>query len=430
MSSSRTMGRKSVLSLGTIAKVLLVFAACLLAERVPRSLYADFRANPADLFGDFNYYFYAFTTVLQHPGDLSRLYDHEALVAFLQSMGARNTGEDVFFGYPPQFALLFSPLAHLSPLAAKGVWAFGSIVLFGTGVAMLAKLAYRGENRAVPLLIVAIALLSRPLLDDFYLGQSNELLFFLIVATFFFIDRGNHFLAGLFLGTAIVLKVTPLAIAGLLLLRREWRTAIATAVTSLAITAFTAWQLGFQVMLHYLVSDMPRLNAQNLLLGGAPANNSLRGAFQALSKFAGMSPSQSVLGAIWLVTAIVVCTIAVVLVYRQHADRRIDFALACTTMLVASPMLEPVHLVALLIPVAILFGTTLERAETRLSAIGPRVELVLASCAVLILFFSARNVGYFVAVSIVYVLCLGRYFAPVAAGQRGRWQGVSAGGRS
>jgi uncharacterized membrane protein len=65
-----------------------------------------------------------------------------------------------------------------------------------------------------------------------YWGQSNALLFFLLAATFFCIERGNRYAAGAFLASAIASKVTPLAIAALLLLRREWRTVIATVVFS------------------------------------------------------------------------------------------------------------------------------------------------------------------------------------------------------
>jgi len=408
---TRASAGKSALSLGAISTVLIALALCIIAARMPH-VYAQFRADPADAFSDFNYYLYAFTTVLRDPADATVLYDHGGLVAFLRSIGARETGMDVFYAYPPAFALLFSPLGALSPLAAKGVWVCGSMMLFALGVAMTAKLAYRGADRGVVLLIVALALLSRPFFDDVYWGQSNELLFFLIAATFFFIDRGNRALAGVFLGLAIALKVTPVAIAGLLLLRREWSTAISTLVTSAVLAAITAWALGFNTIWHYVVSDMPRLNTQNVMLGGAPINNALRGGLQTLMESAGIGASQKLLGAVWLATAALVCTMAVVLIARRHADRRMDFALATMTMLVASPMLEPVHLVVALVPISVLFGTGFERPGTRLSWLAPRVELMLASLALFVMVFAARSASYTVAVWVLYLLCLARYFGP------------------
>ncbi|WP_244815315.1 glycosyltransferase family 87 protein [Caballeronia sp. Lep1P3] len=413
MLTTRAGAGKSAPSLATISTVLIAVAIGIIAAHMPRVL-AQFHADPADAFSDFNYYLYAFTTVLRHPADATVLYDHHGLVTFLRSIGARTTGMDVFYAYPPQFALLFSPLGALSPAAAKSVWVLGSMLLFALGVAMVAKLAYRGEDRGVALLFIALALLSRPFFDDVYWGQSNELLFFLLAATFFFIDRGNRSLAGVFLGAAIVLKVTPLAIAGLLLLRREWRTAIATFATSVALTCVTGCVLGFHTIWHYAVSDMPRLNAQNVMLGGAPINVALRGALQTLIENAGMSASQKMLGAVWLATAAVVCVTAVVLIARRHADRRTDFALATMTMLVASPMLEPVHLVVVLIPLGILFGTALERRDTRLSLLPRRAELLLAACAVLLFVVAARSTNYTIAVFLLYALCLARYFAPAS----------------
>ncbi|VXC36450.1 conserved membrane hypothetical protein [Burkholderia sp. 8Y] len=410
---TRAAAGKSAPSLGAISTALIVVALAMIAARVPH-VYAQFRADPANAFSDFNYYLYAFTTVLRHPADATVLYDHAGLVAFMRSIGARDVGMDVFYAYPPQFALLFSPLGALSPLAAKAVWVGGSLTLFALGVAMVAKLAYRasdcGTDRGAVLLIVALALLSRPFFDDVYWGQSNELLFFLLAATFFFVDRGNRALAGVFLGAAIALKVTPIAIAGLLLLRREWRTAVFTFITSVVFTAITAWVLGLHTIWHYVVSDMPRLNTQNLMLGGAPINVALRGGLQTVMESAGMSASQPMLGAVWIATALVVCTLAVVLVARRHADRRIDFALATMTMLVASPMLEPVHLVVALIPVGILFGTAMEQPGARLSLVAPRVELMLASFAIAVMAFASRGASYTVAVWLLYGLLLARYF--------------------
>jgi hypothetical protein len=416
MSSTRTIRSKWALSPGIAASALMLMAVCVLVVRLAR-LYSDIRTMAPNTFEDFNFYLYAFTTLLNHPHDASLLYDRPSLLAFLHAMGVTKGGPGIFYGYPPQFALLFSPLAYLPPLAAKLTWVFCSAVLFAVGLAMLINLAYRGKDGGVRLLLVAVALASCPLMIDISLGQSNELLFFLIVATFFFVDRGNRYLAGVFLGTAIVLKMAPIAVAGLLLLRREWRTAIAAAVTSLAITAFTAWKLGFHAIWQFLVADMPRLShfAIDLEFGGAPENNSLRGAVQTLAEMAGRPVSTPTLHTIWLVTAVVTSMVAAVLVFRRHSDRRVDFALAVMTMLVAMPMLEPVHLVVALIPLIILIGTAFERPGMRLSAITPRAELLLISLTVVAMIVGPHKISYVVTSLIIYGLCLARYLAPALA---------------
>ncbi|HEY2608753.1 glycosyltransferase family 87 protein [Paraburkholderia sp. RL18-085-BIA-A] len=418
MFNTRAIRAKSGLSFSAGAIILLVIAVGCLAIHVLH-LYVKFRANPPDAFGDFNFYLYAFNTVLEDP---ARLYDHDGLVAFLQGIGARSTGDDVFYAYPPQFALLFSPLALLTPLAAKFVWMSMSLVLFAIGVLLIVKMAYRGDERGVPILLVAIALLSFPLVEDAYDGQSNQLLFFLLAATFFLVDRGNRYVAGLVLGLAIVLKLTPLAIAGLLLLRREWRTFIAAMVVSIALTVITAVQVGPGVVLQYFLSDMPRLSALNQLVGGGglPSNNSLRGAFQTLSAQIGMPMSSDMLTLVSLAFALAACLLSAYLVFRRHEDSRMDYALAAMTMLMAYPVLEPIHLLVALIPLLILFGTALESESRQLSAIKPKVELLLAAIAVLILFFAAKFVSYTVASLIIYGLCVARYFAPKVVRRRHR----------
>lgn len=424
MLHSRALRTKPLWTVTVVAALLIVIAAGLIAVRL-MNMFTEFRANPIEAFSDFNYYYYAFTVVLHQPHDAALLYDHDAIVAFLQAMDARHTGVDVFYGYPPQFALFFSWLALLPLLDAKIAWTLMSVVLCVIGVILVAKTAYRGDERSAPLLLVAIVLLNRPIVENVFWGQSNELLFFLLAATLFLMERGNRHWAGLFLALAIVLKVTPLAVAGLLLLRREWRTVVATTVWSAAFTLVTVAHLGFRGVWQYFSSDMPRLNAQNLSMGGLPGNNSVRGMLQTVSGGMGMPASNATLTTVALLFALAVCLLSAYLVFRRHADRRIDYALACMTMLVASPMLEPVHMMITLIPLMILFGTAFEQHGRQGSAIGPRMEMLLGAIAVLLLVFSARFVSYTAAALIVYGLCVARYFPPAALCREAQGQRLS-----
>jgi hypothetical protein len=412
----------SGLGLGAGAVGLLLVAVGCLALHIVH-IVAKFRANPADAFSDFNLYLYAFNGVLDDPASL---YDHDGLVTFLQGIGARSTGDDVFYAYPPQFALIFSPLSMLTPLAAKLVWFCGSVMLFAGGLWMLVKMAYRRTERSVAVLLIAVALLSFPLVEDTYDGQSNELLFFLLVATFFLIERGNRYAAGLFLGFAIAIKLTPIAVAGLLLLRREWRTVIVTIVVSTLLTLITAAQLGSRVLWHYFMSDMARLNGMTMAMGGggAPTNNSLRGALQTLSTAVGMPLSDVTLALISAAFALAVCLFSLYLVFRRHRDSRIDYALICMTMLLIYPVLESIHMVLALIPLLILLGTAFELRGRRLSALGSKVEMLLGAVAVVLLFFSARFVSYTVASMIIYLLCVARYFSSSMMFRRNKFHRV------
>jgi hypothetical protein len=401
-----------------LSSTLLVVAIGMLAARIPH-LVNDFRARGIDALGDFQYYYYAFTVVLKHPQEAWTLYDNQHIVAFLQHIGIRDIGAQSFYGYPPQFAVLFSWLALFDATTARTIWSVMSLMFLLVGLALTLHLAYRGKHRGVLVLLIALALLCRPIVDEVYWGQSNALLFFLLAATFFCIERGNRYAAGAFLASAIAFKITPLAIAGLLLLRQEWRTVIATVIFSIVIAALTAVQTGWRVMLHFFLSDLSRLNEQILLIGGAPFNSSFKGALQTLFATAGMAVSTATLGTMSTAFAAAVCLLAAYLVFKRSTVPRMDYALATATMLVASPVLESVHLVVVLIPLLILVGTALEQSQpVSESVLSSRMELALVALTIVLLMFSPRFVSYTVAALLIYALCVARYFPRVTGRDR------------
>lgn len=413
----------SGLGLGACAMLLLMVAVGCLALHIVH-IVDRFRASPADAFSEFNLYLYAFNGVLDDPASL---YDHDGLVTFLQGIGARSTGDDIFYAYPPPFALLFSSLSMLTPLAVKIVWLCGSVLLFTGGLWMLVKMAYRSTERNVPVLLIAVALLSFPMIETIYDGQSSAWLFFLLVATFFLIERGHRYAAGLFLGFAMVTTLTPVAVAGLLLLHRQWRTVIVTIVVSTLLTLTTAAQLGSRVLWHYFISDMARLSGMMVAMGGGgvPANNSFRGALLTVSATLGLPLSDGVSALVFTVFVLAVCLLTIYLVLRGHRDSRIDYALIGTTMLMIYPLLEPTHMVLALIPLLILLGTAFEWRAKRLSALGSKAEMLLGAVAVILLFFPARFVSYTAAAMIIYLLCVARYFSSSTMFLRGKFHRVT-----
>ncbi|SAL38888.1 glycosyltransferase family 87 protein [Caballeronia humi] len=415
-----SIGSKSTARYSTFGAVLLVIALCMLAARIPH-LVRDLHDRGPDWVGDFQYFYYAFTVAINHPSEAWILYDGDHVIPFLHEIGMLDVSAINFYGYPPQFAIIFSWLASWDVSTARIIWSGMSAVCMVTAVILTLQLSYRGGNRGAFVLLAAIVILFRPTLDEMYWGQSNALLFVLLAATFFCIERGNRYAAGLFLALAIAVKVTPMAIVGLLLLRREWRTVISTIIFSVVIAAVTAAQFGWNVILRYYIADLWRLNKQFSLLGGAPFNSSLKGALQTLSAASGTSMSPTALGAISTVFGLAVCLLAAYLVFKRHADPRIDYALATATMLLASPALESVHMVVVLIPLLILVGTTLEEPQAFSGAAsGSRTELVFIALSIALLMFSPKFVSYTVAVMLIYGLCVARYFPTAVFSDRGR----------
>ena len=147
-------------------------------------------------------------------------------------------------------------------------------------------------------------------------------------------------------------------------------------------------------------------------------NNAVRGAMQTLAATFGMPMSVALLSIASHALVAAACVLSAYLVFRRHRDNRIDYALAAMTMLVAYPILEPIHMVLALIPLLILLGTAFEARGEQLSALAPRWEMLLAVVVVVLLFFAAKFVSYTAAALIIYGLCVARYFPPAALGRQ------------
>lgn len=396
------------LNLSLVAVALIVLSMTMLVARVPH-LVRDSYARGVEWVGDFQNYYYAFFVLLKHPAESWALYERGHLIVFLRDAGVTHFTLANFYGYPPQFAAVFQWLAYWDMSTARTIWSLISICSFVIACALTLNIAYRGHGRSVYVLLVAIVLLCRPIVDDIYWGQSNSLLFVMLAATFFLIERGNRYAAGFFLAMAIAFKITPLAVAGLLLVRKEWRVLISTFLVSIVLAWYTALQTGWQVIIGYYMHDLPRLNGVFARIGGAPFNSSLKGVLQTYS--GRISPmSMETINHLSTIFGLAICLLACYLVWRRARDSRIDYALSTATMLAASPVIESVHMVVVLIPLLILIGTRMEEQRQNESYDLPAsVELSLCGLAIVLLMFSARSVTYTVAILLVYFLCAMRY---------------------
>ncbi|WP_330277036.1 mannosyltransferase [Lentzea sp. NBC_00516] len=183
------------------------------------------------------------------------------------------------FTYPPFAALVFLPLSALPWLAAKIVWQVLSLVclwwLVRTALKLLADRAeqpFDGTWRRRALLWTAIALWFEPVRKTLDFGQINLVL---IAGTFAAMVATRQAVAGLGVGVAAGMKLTP-AISGLyFLVTRRWKAAL-WSVGGFAIT----------VALGFLVSAKDSWRYWFELLGaadrvgpvGSVINQSLRGA--------------------------------------------------------------------------------------------------------------------------------------------------------
>ncbi|MHC4414914.1 MAG: glycosyltransferase family 87 protein [Planctomycetota bacterium] len=137
------------------------------------------------------------------------------------------SGEDVYakYTYPntPVVALMLYPLASLPPTV--GAIAFFCLkVGMATAAAIWAIRLAVGGRHGMPAWAVGLILLlsARPILSDLQHGNINIIILFLVMLGLWMISGGRRFPGGLFIGAAVVIKVTP----GLFLLyfiyKRQW----------------------------------------------------------------------------------------------------------------------------------------------------------------------------------------------------------------
>jgi hypothetical protein len=138
------------------------------------------------------------------------------------------------FIYPPSSLFLFAPIAHLPYKLAKVVW--------GTGMALLmAWLLILLRDRYPAAQWTALGLfLSLPVAANIDNGQVDILILALTLAVFFIPRPG---IAGLCLGIAIAIKLSPALVLLWLLATRRWKTALYAVVTAAAImlAAMRVW---------------------------------------------------------------------------------------------------------------------------------------------------------------------------------------------
>ncbi|BBH65460.1 membrane protein [Actinoplanes sp. OR16] len=138
------------------------------------------------------------------------------------------------FTYPPFAAMVMGPLAFLSWPVAVAAWITGNVICL-----VLLLHWFLPENLSRNLKIGALALLAlflfEPVRDTFSYAQVNLFLLLLVVAGL----RYPRW-AGVGIGLAAAIKLTPAVFIGYLLLSRQYRAAAVAAGTAVGATAIAA----------------------------------------------------------------------------------------------------------------------------------------------------------------------------------------------
>jgi len=320
---------------------------------------------------DFSWFFYGMQVVWRHTDPAQRLYSIPAQDAFMKALHFPYDSSDLF-GYPPPFALLWSPLAALPYVAARTLWTQLNLVALGVGLAAAAWHASPRFGLARFVVLGSAGLWATTLQSNFYWGQPNALTLALLALGLLGICQQRPrpwaaALGGVALGLAAVNKLTPLVVLAYLplrwvLTRRTDRGraagigACAGWATVAASSALSGQVLGWSTLSTYVRQTIPAVERSAWAHGPAPWNQALRGVLMLWEHNAHTLNHQALLFGVALFALVVLLG-----ALRPALDVRLEAALCALLVLLCSPSLEDHHFTVAILPWILLGGYLLDR---------------------------------------------------------------------
>lgn len=263
-----------------------------------------------------------------------------------------------FVPHPPANALLLTPVARLSPEAAKTAWT----LVLAAGYAATALLLPAASGLGAWSAALVLLLPSAALANALAYGQPYPLLLLALTGSLLLLLRGRELLSGLALAPALVVKPYGLPLVALLLLMRRWRAAAGALLGASVCLGISVAALGAPLHGTYLREILPRSLRGEVQDPYSP----LWGGFASLAhrlfqREPDLNPSPA-----WDAPALVAplgaglaaLVLALGLTARPPlpgpAGLRRRFAAVTLAALAASPLAQSYHFVLLALPVAVL----------------------------------------------------------------------------
>jgi hypothetical protein len=161
------------------------------------------------------------------------------------------TGSMIYAADTPTFLLAMEPLTRLSPTAAFWIWSVLNLAALAAAMYLLL-----GNRPGIPprdvWLLAALALMFMPVGYNFFWGQTQVLILFLMVVAMHAMETERDALAGLAIAIAGLLRAYPLLLLGYFLFRRRWRALEYGIFATLAGALITVICLGLQQSLSFV----------------------------------------------------------------------------------------------------------------------------------------------------------------------------------
>lgn len=307
------------------------------------------------------------------------------------------------FRYLPIIAFLFVPFGLLPlPIAAGAFYVLKLAVLAWVGrrIAEAAGLAPGGWTYPILALLVVAGYAA----EELRYGNAHLLVVGLMVLAWIRVRRGEVLVPGVALALAIATKITPLALLGYFVLRRQIAACLVTVgvlglllVAPIPIVGTAANSHLLQGFARYALQKTEE--SDNYSLSGA-MERMVGTPMPAVRSIHGSRPASLVLGpGAFLATVALIGLLAIlslVVLWRGSADPMVhllEFSLVLVLMLVASPHTQRRYFVQLYVPVLALLammktGSDRERQWSRLGA-----GAVMATGTLLPLVFGGRRLA-------------------------------------
>jgi uncharacterized membrane protein YhaH (DUF805 family) len=255
--------------------------------------------------------------------------------------------------HPPIVALLIAPLGVLSYEAMAEVWLGIEVALLVLSVALLCAAATPTARKRIWLLPGIVGVLAWcPATQELAWGQFGSLMLVLVIAAWLALQRQRLRLAGVFLGLAISVKLLPLLLLVYFVAIGTWRVIRWVAATVLMTSLITWLVLGTEAWRSFVIDG---------LLGEAGFWHATEGNYSVMGAVAHIVEGRPYLpplvSAPYLLLPLTSIVLIVLLALAWRAWRtttpELGFAIACTFMLLASPVTWQHYLLLLLGPLLV-----------------------------------------------------------------------------
>jgi hypothetical protein len=276
------------------------------------------------------------------------------------------------FRYAPFIALLFVPFALLPLPAGAFLWFLLKVGALGIIPLLALKLSGSEQDAgtdaptnvpAPPALKVfglSFLLAGGYIVEEFRIGNAHFLTLFLVVLSFYLIQRGRTLLPSLLLAAAIAAKITPILFLFYYGLKKKYTVCGLTLLALLVMLLFPALPFGWETNVKWL-SDWGRSVSSRL---EEPVNHSLRGfLFRYLTGNEFENPkypkvnlldlSGSAITILWLVLSLSLLFLLGRIVLKGGGGNRtalLECALVLTAVLLLSPHATRIYFSSLFFP--------------------------------------------------------------------------------